>query len=252
MWDAILAGNVWRGDLVNRRKDGVLYYEEETITPVLDRQGNVTHFIAIKLDVTERKQKEEELRLAREELERANLDLKIAFEHEKRLAHTDSLTGINNRRHVLELAVHEFEVARRYMQPLSVIMFDLDHFKDVNDTFGHAIGDRMLQCVAKAARSQLRDVDLIGRYGGEEFVIILPVTSAHQAGLLAERIRAGVESLRVETDKGLASVTLSIGIAEMFHAPRDGSVDDMIRRADEALYVAKKAGRNCVVIFDAG
>lgn len=249
MWDAILAGKVWRGDLVNRRKDGVLYYEEETITPVLDRQGNVTHFIAIKLDVTERKQKEEELRLAREELERANLDLKIAFEHEKRLAHTDSLTGINNRRHVLELAVHEFEVARRYMQPLSVIMFDLDHFKDVNDTFGHAIGDRMLQCVAKAARSQLRDVDLIGRYGGEEFVIILPVTSAHQAGLLAERIRAGVESLRVETDKGLASVTLSIGIAEMFHAPRDGSVDDMIRRADEALYAAKKAGRNRIAIF---
>jgi diguanylate cyclase (GGDEF)-like protein/PAS domain S-box-containing protein len=231
MWDTILTGKVWRGELVNRRKDGSLYDEEETITPVLDNQGNVTHFIAIKLDITERKRAE------------------ASLEH---LAHTDALTGINNRRHLFELAVHEFEVARRYGHPLSVIMLDLDHFKNVNDTFGHAVGDRMLQGVTKVARSQLRDVDLIGRYGGEEFVIILPVTSARQASMVAERIRGGVESLRIETDKGPASVTLSFGIAEMFHSPQDGSVDDMIRRADEALYAAKKAGRNCIAIFDAG
>ncbi|CAG0973859.1 putative diguanylate cyclase DgcC [Anaerolineales bacterium] len=231
MWDTILRGKVWRGELVNRRKDGSLYDEEETITPVLDNQGNVTHFIAIKLDITERKRAE------------ANLEL---------LARTDALTGINNRRHLFELAVHEFEVARRYGHPLSVIMLDLDHFKDVNDTFGHAVGDQILQNVTQVARSQLRDVDLIGRYGGEEFVIILPVTSARQASLVAERIRGGVENLRIETDKGPASVTLSLGIAEMFHAPQDGSVDDMIRRADEALYAAKKAGRNCIAIFEAG
>ncbi len=231
MWQTILAGEVWRGELVNRRKDGSLYYEEETITPVLDDQGNVTHFIAIKLDITERKEAESSL---------------------ERLARTDALTGINNRRHLFELAVHEFEVARRYGHPLSVIMLDLDHFKDVNDTFGHAVGDQILQSVTQVARSQLRDVDLIGRYGGEEFVIILPVTSARQSSLVAERIRGGVESLRIETDKGPASVTLSLGIAEMFHAPQDGSVDDMIRRADEALYAAKKAGRNRAVIFEAG
>ncbi len=230
MWETILSGKVWRGDLVNRRKDGVLYYEEETITPVLDRQGNVTHFIAIKLDVTERKQAEASL---------------------ERLARTDALTEVYNRGYLLELAEHEFDVARRYEQPLSVIMFDLDHFKNINDSFGHALGDRMLQSVAQITHSQLRDVDLIGRYGGEEFVIVLPVTNVRQAYLLAERVRGKVESFRIETGKGPAFVTLSIGIAEMLHEPQERSVEDIIRRADEAMYAAKQAGRNRVVTFDA-
>jgi diguanylate cyclase (GGDEF)-like protein/PAS domain S-box-containing protein len=229
MWNTILAGKVWRGDLINKRKDGSLYFEEETITPVLDGNGNVTHFIAIKLDVTERTQVQSEL---------------------ERLARTDALTGVNNRRHLYELAEHEFEVARRYGHPLSVIMFDLDHFKDINDTFGHALGDRMLESVTRVARSQLRDVDLIGRYGGEEFVVILPVTSAQQAYLVAERIRSGVEALRIETDRSPASVTLSMGIAEMLHEPLEGTVENVIRRADEAMYTAKQAGRNRTAIFD--
>jgi diguanylate cyclase (GGDEF)-like protein/PAS domain S-box-containing protein len=251
MWDTILAGKVWRGELMNRRKDGGLYFEEETITPVLDKQGNVMNFIAIKSDVTERKQKEEELRLAREELEKANLELKFAFEHEQHLAHTDALTGVNNRRHLFELAEHEFDVARRYDQSLSAIMFDLDHFKQINDTLGHALGDQMLERVIQIACAQLRDVDLIGRYGGEEFVIILPVTGAQQAYLLAERIRIGVEALRIETESIPAFVTLSIGIAEMLHAPQDGSVENLISRADKAMYAAKQAGRNFTMIFGA-
>ncbi len=229
MWDTILSGKVWRGDLVNKRRDGSLYFEEETITPVLDKQGNVTHFIAIKLDITKRKQAESDL------------------EH---LARTDTLTGVNNRRHLFELAEHEFEVARRYGHPLSVIMFDLDHFKNINDTFGHALGDRVLERVIQVVCSQLRDVDLIGRYGGEEFVIVLPVTGAQQAYLVAERIRSGVETLRIETDHSPAFVTLSIGIAEMLHEPQEGAVENVIRRADEAMYAAKQAGRNRTVIFD--
>jgi diguanylate cyclase (GGDEF)-like protein len=229
MWDTILAGKVWHGEMTNRRKNGSSYYEEQTITPVLDRLGNVTHFIAIKLDITERKKAE------------ATLEY---------LARTDALTGVYNRRYLLELAEHEFDIAKRYGQPLSVIMFDIDHFKNINDTFGHILGDRMLQGVAQITRSQLRDVDLFGRYGGEEFVIVLPVTGAQQAGLLAERIRSHVESFRVETDKDPAFVTLSIGIAEMLHEPQDGSVYNMIRRADKAMYAAKQAGRNRTVIFD--
>jgi len=250
MWDTILAGKVWRGELVNRRKDGSLYYEEETITPVLNNHGEVTNFIAIKLNISKRKQADDDLRLAKEKLERANLELKFAFEHAQQLAHTDVLTGVNNRRYLFELAEHEFDVARRYQQPLSMIMFDLDHFKHINDTFGHATGDQMLERVTQVACSQLRDVDFIGRYGGEEFVIVLPVTDAQQAYLLAERIRAGVEALGLDTEKGIASVTLSIGIAEILHAPQDESVENIIHRADEALYAAKQAGRNRTVIFD--
>lgn len=252
MWETVLAGKVWRGELVNRRKDGSLYFEEETITPVLDGQGNVTNFIAIKQDITERKQVEVDLQHAREKLEAANQELQLAFKQEQLLAHTDALTGVNNRRYLFELAGHEFDVAKRYQQRLSVIMFDLDHFKHINDTFGHALGDQMLECVTQVARAQLRDTDLIGRYGGEEFVIVLPMTGAQQAYLLAERIRTGVEALRVETSRGPASVTLSVGIAEMIHAPQDESMENIIHRADEAMYAAKKAGRNHTVIFDAG
>jgi diguanylate cyclase (GGDEF)-like protein/PAS domain S-box-containing protein len=249
MWDTILAGQVWHGVMVNRRKDGAVYFEEQTITPVLDGNGNVTHFIAIKLDISQRRQAEAELQKTKEELEKANLELKSAFEHEQHLAQTDALTGINNRRYLFKLATHEFDIARRYGQPLSVVMFDLDHFKEVNDTFGHILGDRMLEHVAKFANTQLRDVDLIGRYGGEEFLIILPMTEARQALLLAERIRSGVEDLRVETEKGPVSVTLSVGISEIFRVPMDSSIDDIIRRADDALYAAKQAGRNRTVIF---
>ena len=109
----------------------------------------------------------------------------------------------------------------------------------------------MLKDVVQAARAQLRDVDLIGRYGGEEFVIVLPVTNAQQAYLLAERIRTSVAALRVETNTSPNVVTLSIGIAERIRTPQDESVDDVIRRADEAMYAAKQAGRNRTVIFGA-
>ena len=200
---------------------------------------------------SEHKQVEDELRRAKESLEVVNMELRFAFEHEQHMARTDTLTKINNRRNLFELAEHEFEVAKRYQQPLSIIMFDLDHFKNINDTYGHSVGDKMLERVAQVTHVQLRDVDIIGRYGGEEFVIVLPVTNAQKASLLAQRILENVSAIRLHTDRGLVAVTLSIGIAETIHEPQDESVDDVIRRADEALYAAKQAGRNRAVIFDA-
>ena len=200
---------------------------------------------------SEHKQVEDELRRAKESLEVVNMELRFAFEHEQHMARTDILTRINNRRNLFELAGHEFEVAKRYQQPLSIIMFDLDHFKQINDTYGHSIGDKMLERVAQVTHAQLRDVDIIGRYGGEEFVIVLPVTNAQKASLLAQRILESVSAIRLHTDHGPAAVTLSIGIAETIHAPQDESVEDVIRRADEAMYAAKQAGRNRAVIFDA-
>jgi diguanylate cyclase (GGDEF)-like protein len=179
------------------------------------------------------------------------MELRFAFEHEQHMARTDTLTRINNRRNLFELAEHEFEVAKRYQQPLSIIMFDLDHFKNINDTYGHSVGDNMLERVAQVTHAQLRDVDIIGRYGGEEFVIVLPVTNAQKARLLSQRILESVSAIRLHTDHGTASVTLSIGIAETIHTPQDESVENVIRRADEAMYAAKQAGRNRAVIYDA-
>ena len=160
------------------------------------------------------------------------------------MAYTDALTGVNNYRCLIELATHEFDVALRYQHPLSVMMFDLDYFKQVNDTFGHAVGDRILECVVQVACAELRSADKIGRYGGDEFVIVLPVTTAQQAYPLAERIRAGVAAIRVPTPLGDAAATLSIGISETIHLPHDDAIEHVINRADEAMYVAKQAGRN--------
>jgi diguanylate cyclase (GGDEF)-like protein/PAS domain S-box-containing protein len=185
---------------------------------------------AVMIDVTERKQMEDELH--------------AALIREQKLAHTDVLTGINNRRRLFELAMHEFDIAARYQQPLSVIMFDIDHFKEVNDNFGHAVGDQILQLVTQVACEELRSADVIGRYGGEEFIIILSMTNAQQAYPLAERIRLGVAAIRVPTENGDASVNLSIGIVETNHNTQNGSFEDLFRRADKAMYAAKLAGRN--------
>ncbi len=192
-------------------------------------------------DITDRKQAEQALK-------DSNLALKIILAREKELARTDPLTGINNRRYLFEFAEHQFKVASRYHQPLAVMMFDIDHFKKINDTFGHDIGDEMLRRVTQIARAELRTADAIGRYGGEEFIVLLPMTTAAQAHSLAERIRAGAADLRVFTEKGDASVTLSIGIVEMRHTPRSETVEEVFRRADETMYVAKQAGRNRIEI----
>jgi diguanylate cyclase (GGDEF)-like protein/PAS domain S-box-containing protein len=233
-----------------RRKDGVIFPVELHTVLLRDEQGNSVGMWASVRDITERKRAELELRYMKVGLESANKELKAALALQKELAHTDTLTGINNRRRLYELAEHEFDIAARYQQPLSAIMFDIDHFKDVNDTYGHAVGDQILQRVTEVACAKLRSADVIGRYGGEEFVIIMPMTNAKQAYPLAERIRTGVEAIRVTTEKGDATVTLSIGIVEMIHFAKNGSAEELIRRADEAMYAAKQAGRNRTEISD--
>ncbi len=207
-------------------------------------------------EVILRKRAEKEVIDAKEALEIVNLELQAALVREQELSHTDSLTGINNRRYLYELAASAFNIAMRHQLPLTIMLFDIDHFKNVNDTYGHDIGDLVLQLVVQAARAELRSSDVIGRYGGEEFVIILPMTTAEQAYILAERIREGVAALRTPTPKGEALVTLSIGIAELTHEQRMKypggeleTLDSLIRHADEAMYTAKQAGRNRVSVL---
>jgi diguanylate cyclase (GGDEF)-like protein/PAS domain S-box-containing protein len=239
------------------RKGGVSFWVQLDANLFPDAASGAPLYRVGMSDISARKQVDEALRRAKALVEEANRELRQAFAREQHLARTDPLTGVNNRRHWFELAEHEFEVATRYRHPLSVILFDIDHFKLINDTFGHAVGDQMLERVAQVARAALRSADVIGRYGGEEFVIVLPVTNAPQAYLVAERIRTGVGAMRVETDKGHAAVTLSIGIAEALLAPPaerpggDESVERVIRRADQAMYAAKQAGRNRTTIFPA-
>jgi diguanylate cyclase (GGDEF)-like protein/PAS domain S-box-containing protein len=164
------------------------------------------------------------------------------------LAVTDSLTGIYNRRHFFEMAEKEFHQATRYKRPFSVIMFDLDWFKKVNDTFGHARGDEILQMVVHRCATQMRGADILGRYGGEEFVIALPETDAQDALALAERLRQTLASCPVESKSIPTLVTASFGVAALMAGVAD--LMYLLNRADIALYYAKQAGRNQAVLWN--
>lgn len=167
------------------------------------------------------------------------------FEKTQQLAITDDLTGLFNRRQVLFLARTEYERSRRYNRPLSAIMIDIDQFKHINDTFGHPVGDRILRALALCCRANLRSADLIGRYGGEEFLVLMPETDHDKAIEAAERIRKQVDAFRLPTARGQVSVTISLGVSTL-KVGGDQSLEQLIINADDALYSAKAAGRNRV------
>lgn len=164
------------------------------------------------------------------------------------LANRDPLTGLMNRRHFLRAAATELERGRRYQRPLAIGMADLDHFKRLNDSHGHAAGDAVLRAVAALFLECLRGSDLVCRYGGEEFAFLFPESTPEEARQLAERIRQRCVALTVSGDEGQAlNVTLSFGLADTREMP----IEAALQRADEALYEAKRQGRNRVVLATA-
>ena len=160
-------------------------------------------------------------------------------------ADTDELTGLKNRRSFFEMGAREIERAIRFKHPLAALMIDLDNFKDVNDNFGHPVGDRLLKELANVFRSKLRNVDLIARYGGDEFIVLLPENDTNAAANVAERICHSIVKIRIETAQGKARVTASIGVASLDKEMT--TLSALIEQADRALYNAKKFGKNRVV-----
>jgi diguanylate cyclase (GGDEF)-like protein/PAS domain S-box-containing protein len=251
LWDTILSGQSWHGLFQNKKKNGELYWESATISPVKDEKGSVTHFLAVKEDITERKIADAELRRAQDALEAAHRELQQSFAREQKLARMDDQTGINNHRFLMQLAEREFNVAMRYRQSFSIMFFDIDYFKQINDTFGHEMGDQVLKMTIRTVCTMLRSTDLIGRYGGDEFVILLPHTSAEDALPLAERIHVSLAAMHLDTENGPLRLTISIGLAQLDHdTSQPDTVEYLLHRADQALYAAKQAGRNCIRIFD--
>jgi diguanylate cyclase (GGDEF)-like protein len=175
-----------------------------------------------------------------------SLEAEAAQRVAETLATTDPLTGLCNRRHFLELADSEFERSRRSRRPLAVLLMDIDHFKSINDTQGHAAGDKVLTHVAQLCRGNTRMQDTTARLGGEEFVVLLPDTPIETAREVAERVRAAVaeNTALCQPDGAAIRATVSIGVAVI--ASNDNSAEHLLERADRAMYAAKDAGRNRV------
>lgn len=183
------------------------------------------------------------------ELKKRNSELQSMLHHVEALAITDPLTGLFNRRRFDDVLKREFAITKRYGTPLSCLMVDVDHFKRINDLYGHDAGDRVLCGVASRLTARLREVDTAARFGGEEFSILLPQTPKQGALIVAERIAAVVRREHFEFDDGSASVTVSVGVAE----GRDvtgNSPEGLVKAADSALYLAKSRGRDQVVVYN--
>lgn len=215
LWNAIENGKEWRGELQNKHKDGESYWIDQSIFPIKDENGNTLSYMSVGNDISAKK------------------ELEI-------LSMTDRLTEISNRRKLDELLVQESEKAKRYNRPLSLLMIDIDNFKNVNDTYGHQIGDCTLQSIATVLKENIRLSDIVGRFGGEEFMVICPESDQLSAQSLGEKLRLAIEQYEFNT---INHATISIGVAQLQHTD---TLSEWVEQADVALYKAKNEGRNRV------
>ena len=219
LWAAIQSGQTFRAVFINRHKQGHLIHCEETVSPIRDAGGAVTHFVSVIRDQTARAHTEQTLR---------------------EQATRDPLTDLLNRRAGEWQLERAFLAAREGQKPFCLIMADVDHFKAINDTWGHPAGDQVLQRVAAVLRTGVRATDSVVRWGGEEFLLVLPYCEQAAALLQAERLR---ERVAAAEQGEVGRVTVSMGVAEL---QRDETLANLIERVDQALYQAKHAGRNQV------
>ena len=213
-----------RSQILNYDKAGNELWLDINMVPLFDENGSLVYYAAIERDLTEYKKLQA---------------------HLENMATIDSLTGLANRQAFMQRAKNEFNRARRYARPLTVVMIDIDHFKAINDQHGHAVGDDVLRQAADICQSSLRGSDFMGRVGGEEFVLLLPDTPHTNAYHVAERMRAHLHETPIELDDGTTlNITASFGVAPMNED--DSDFDALLERADEAMYHAKHEGRNQV------
>ncbi len=226
LFASVFAGNSGTLEFPIKGKKGTVRWLDTHATPLRDKQGKVVNLLGVTRDITER-------RLLQQELERQ--------------AHIDYLTGVNNRGYFIQLAESELARAKRYSSNLSIFMIDIDFFKQVNDLHGHKVGDEVLKKLTEVCRVALREVDIMGRVGGEEFAILLPETNKADATEVAERLRAAIAEAQVPMENGLPiEFTVSIGVSSL--ETKDDNLDVLLNHADKALYQAKDTGRNKVCV----
>ena len=210
-------------------------YQNTTLLPLRATNSAIEHICLIFYDVTNVATNKQQLQTVNQQLQH--------------LSRTDRLTGLNNRGYWEECLQHEYARHRRYQSMAALVIFDIDHFKRVNDTYGHPAGDKVIQMVAEVIREQIRDTDYAGRYGGEEFVVLMPDIDSSGALIFAERLRKRIEALLVTYENQTIPFTISLGVADL-SLPTDGH-KQLIERADQALYASKKGGRNQTTCYSA-
>ena len=220
LWETITQKLTYKNVLINRKKDGSLFHEAQTITPIINNINQITGYVSTGKDITERIELENKL---------------------SQLASTDTLTGLCNRRKLEESLAAEITRVIRYPSPMAIIMFDIDHFKSINDRFGHDIGDDVLRGIAKVIQGNIRKTDTFARWGGEEFIILSPETTEENVENLAEKLRYAVENYNFGISE---KITASFGVTQYISGETSAQ---MIKRADKAMYKAKENGRNRVV-----
>lgn len=221
MWKALLHGDIWRGEFHNRRKDGSLFWESASIAPITDDNGAITHFVAVKEDVTQQKELMERL---------------------EQMAQFDMLTGLPNRRMFLDRLVQGVAVSRRNNKRFALLFIDLDGFKRINDSYGHESGDRVLKIVAARLSACVRISDVVGRIGGDEFTLLLGTLNHYEdSGHVAEKVLAALEKPVTLPDGTSERIGASIGISVFPDDADDG--DRLLIAADHAMYEAKRGGK---------
>ena len=228
MWKTISSGGVWNGEQINKRKNGSLYYEDSRITPIYDKGKDLKYYLAIKHDITERKELEEKLR---------------------KMAIRDSLTDTYNRAYLMERLNRIIDKYKRVPEGFSLVILDIDHFKKVNYQYGHLAGDMVLVELVNIINKQIRSYDILGRYGGEEFILVLPDTGKEEAYIIVNRILNKIRKNTFIYKDNKINITFSAGIVESSEIDKEElSVESLINLADSRLYNAKDTGRDEVVI----
>jgi diguanylate cyclase (GGDEF)-like protein/PAS domain S-box-containing protein len=240
MWAQIAREGRWQGELVNRRKDGSLFNALVSINTVHDTRGRLQHYVGVTRDITERKRAEAAERDAERKLQQQATEKLLLMERVVR----DSLTGLYNRRYLDETLPRELARVRREGHPLAVVMVDIDHFKHINDSHGHAAGDEVIRAMACTLGNGTREGDVVCRHGGEEFVVVMPGMDLEAAMAKAERWRLAAAALCVRHGTAEIHFTISAGVAIF---PAQGSdAATLLHCADLAMYQSKSAGRNRV------
>jgi len=245
MWDTLAAGQEWRGEFVNRKKNGETFHELAMVSSITNSKGLVTHYVAVKEDITGRKMAEAALVAANQKLQQQMDEIQALQASLREQAIRDPLTNLYNRRYLNEVLPRELARAGRERYPVSMALVDIDNFKQVNDLLGHNAGDLVLQLLAAQLVRESRMSDIVCRLGGDEYLVVLPNTSAEEALGFTERWQAVFRDTRIVIADTPVQVTVSFGVATFPDHGKTG--DEIFEAADRAMYQAKAAGRDRVV-----